>query len=427
MATVFISYTHEDVKLAEKLESTLKDKGYEVWRDLTTKDLAVGRYIPDGVASGLERADYLALIITENSLKSRWMQQEMFSFIMNDQKWENVLPLKFDSTEPKSFHPILQAALYADFSDFEAGIERVIERLGSPSSMDKRHEHDRERLYFAIELAIRAGAEAMMHYNSSLISNMTLDDRKNAATLADRSAQNIVVRAIRNNDSYYSERIVGEEGEYKTLPIDEDGFTWVVDPLDGTLNFENRIPFFCSAIGVLEKGKPVIGVIYNPVEDEVYYSGYGSLTRVWDRRKGEVSVVRSAESTKLKECAVGIHISSRDEIAAKLVDSGLLMKMRKKARTLRGLGCGQLALAYVASGRLNAFFQFDAPLWDQVAGLVLVQNSSGGKISRIPSGKKWNASTGDFCASANRQIDKAMLKVIKTTLKKSNKSKARKK
>ena len=405
MTTIFISYSHKDILHAEKVEAALKAKGYEVWRDITSKDLAVGRYVPDGIASGIERADYLAILITKNALDSRWMKHELFTFLMKDQKWENLLPICLDSARPQDFHPILSACKYADFREFDTGLKEIYDRLGEPALVEKETENQRKRLYFAIELAVRAGNVVMRHYNSSIVENLALDDRKNAATLADQSAQTEVIRAIINNDDFKSECIISEEGEYKKHKVDEDGITWVIDPLDGTINFENNIPMFCSAIGVLDRGEPIIGVVYDPVSNEVYYSGYGSLTRVWSISKGDVRIVRSAgEITNLTDCVVGIHVSSRDEIAKRMVDSGLLSSLQRKVRHIRALGCGQLALAYVASGRLQAFLQLNAALYDQLAGVVLVNNSSGGNTVNVPLGKKWTHKHRDFCAAANSEI-----------------------
>lgn len=245
----------------------------------------------------------------------------------------------------------------------------------------------------------------MRFYNASLRSNESLDDRKNATTRADQAAQNEVISRLKGDERYATDGLIAEERPFNDeTAVMSRGYTWVIDPLDGTANFDSRLPFFCSAVGCLRDGEPHIGVVFDPVENEVYYAMEGVPTEVWNISRGEVSAVKSDSGrTTLAESLLGMHISSRGDIAERFVGSGVLLELSKRVRHLRALGSGQLALAYVASGRLQGFCQLDTYLWDQVAGVVLVRNA-GGCATDLRTRVDWRARTKDLLATSNRNI-----------------------
>jgi myo-inositol-1(or 4)-monophosphatase len=260
-------------------------------------------------------------------------------------------------------------------------------------------------LIFAIDLAVRAGTTAMLYYNSTLKENLTLDQRKNAATDADSTAQVQVVSQLLNSDKYGKETIISEEEPYSQAKVNPDGFTWVIDPLDGTSNFWNRIPLFCSAIGVLKNGKPFIGALFEPISNEIYYAIDGQPSQVWRMSTGESSFITADQrTTDPRQAIIGTHISTRPQIARKMFNSGTLSNLSNKFKHVRVLGCGQLALAYVATGRLQAFFQYGSYIWDQVAGVVIVQNSGGIACTASRSMPNWNYKTSNILACSNLAI-----------------------
>jgi myo-inositol-1(or 4)-monophosphatase len=114
---------------------------------------------------------------------------------------------------------------------------------------------------------------------------------------------------------------------------------------------------------------------------------------------------------KLEDCILATHISAIPEKALPLFEKNLLFTIQQKVRTIRTLGCGQLALAYLASGRIHFFFQIRANLWDQLAGIVLIQNA-GGRVTDID-GSEWNRKSQDFLASANQTIHSKFLEILK--------------
>jgi myo-inositol-1(or 4)-monophosphatase len=273
---------------------------------------------------------------------------------------------------------------------------------------------DSERLQFGIDIAVRAGTTAMAYYNSVLSENRTLTERKNAATLADEAAQRQAISAILGHSSFGKESIIAEEGVYAHGEVANEGYTWIIDPLDGTANFRRRIPFFCSAIAVLRNGRPHIGVVYDPTENEVFYAVDGHPARVWSIRSGTRPEIHSDwETNELKRCVFGTHISGRDEVRRRLFERGFLLSLSQAVENLRALGSGHLALAYVASGRLQGFLQLGSPLWDQAAGAIIVRNA-GGHVHDLTNGREWQPriGAGDFFAAANDSVNRQIEELI---------------
>jgi myo-inositol-1(or 4)-monophosphatase len=406
MARIFFSYDHRDRGLVERVKKELEKKDCEIWVD--DQEISVGTSIPHAIQIGINNCDFFAIFLTKNAANSHWVKKELATFLMRDtnDKSENILPLKFDECSISDFS-FLTELKYADFTkNFDIGIKEILARLQkSPTITAGVNRSDYERLIFSIDLAVRAGTTAMMYYNSSLKENLTLDERKNAATGADRTAQVQAIAKITSTPEYQLDKIVSEEEPYCHVTVTPEGYTWVIDPLDGTNNFWNRIPLFCSAIGVLKDGEPFIGVLYDPIANEVYYAIDGQPAQVWRIASGETSFLSLGKIvTDPSSALLGTHISSREKAAKKMFDNDILRRVSSCCKHIRVLGCGLLALAYVATGRLQVFFQLDTYLWDQVAGVVLVKNA-GGVVKQF--GRKlkdWTYNTKDIIACSNKEL-----------------------
>jgi myo-inositol-1(or 4)-monophosphatase len=222
------------------------------------------------------------------------------------------------------------------------------------------------------------------------------------------TAQNKVLHLIAlkyENEVVLSEEI-HKDDPYQNIPT--EGYTWVIDPLDGTNNFVNRIPFFCSAIGILKDRKPFIGAIFDPVLNEVYFAIQGHQSKVWKISTGETTPISTdPHRTLLDQALIATHISSRAEVAQRLFANDFFLEMSRRFKHIRAFGCGQLALAYVASGRLQAFLQMDSYIWDQVAGVVIL-NNAGGVAQEFNLDTRqiseWNYKTKNILACSNNLI-----------------------
>lgn len=408
MARVFFSFSGEDRALAERVKAALVAHHHEVWMFTDPRsDVS----IVSAIELALESCDYFALFMTKNSAKSGWVRREYDAYLIKDRNddRDTIIPLRFDDTE---FHwAFLKSMEYCDLTqDFEAGLRQLLHKLPPPDAgaVEGPTQEELKRLWFAIDLSIQAGSTAMMYYNSSIKVNMALDDRRNAATEADEAAQNKIVPLIQLK--YSGERIIAEEDSKDHLVEASrlHGYTWVLDPLDGTNNFVNGIPLFCTGVGVLKDGRPHIGAIYLPVQNEVYYAIDGQAARLWRIATGETLTLSTDQQVeRLNASLFGTHISSRPELAEALFADDFFLNMARQVKHTRAFGCGLLALAYVASGRLQGFMQLGGYLWDQVAGVVLI-NSAGGVVRHFQPGSpdlaEWSCQSGNILACANEAI-----------------------
>ncbi|GGF16672.1 inositol monophosphatase [Aliidongia dinghuensis] len=145
---------------------------------------------------------------------------------------------------------------------------------------------------------------------------------------------------------------------------------WIVDPLDGTLNFLHGIPHFCISVALEREGEIVAGVVYEPLRDEEYWAEKGSGAFVSDRR---------------------IRVSGRRDLGQSVIATGLpfrgkeahpgymrtLQAVMAETAGVRRFGAAALDLAYVAAGRFDGFWEFGLKPWDMAAGLLLVKEAGG--------------------------------------------------
>jgi len=160
--------------------------------------------------------------------------------------------------------------------------------------------------------------------------------------------------------------IYGEEG----VSGNQQGeFQWIIDPIDGTVNFFYGIPHFCISIALRQHGKIILGVIYDPMRDELWAVRHGELPTL----NGLACSVSKRE--KLSDAMVSVGFSKTKTT----IDSGLPLfeKMVYRVRKCRSMGSAALDMAYVASGRLDAYIESSVSLWDIAAGIILVESAGG--------------------------------------------------
>src|SRR4029077_7863348 len=166
--------------------------------------------------------------------------------------------------------------------------------------------------------------------------------------------------------------LYGEEG---IVGDQSSAHQWVVDPLDGTVNYFYGISHFCVSIALRFKGEIILGVIYDPIRDEMWSVQKG------DRTKLNGHVFRVSERADLAEAVVPVGLSK----TSKMIDSNLplLQEMIHRVRKCRVLGSAALDMAYVACGRFDAYLEQGISLWDIAAGWILVE-SAGGSVQLRP-------------------------------------------
>jgi len=172
--------------------------------------------------------------------------------------------------------------------------------------------------------------------------------------------------------------------------VEGDGrHRWIVDPLDGTLNFLHGIPHFAISIGLERDGEVIAGVVYEPTRDELYWAEKGAGAYLNDRR------LRVSARRQMSEAVFATGLSPRDR--GNRSHAALREVVTAQAAGLRRFGAAALDLAYVASGRLDGFWEFGLQPWDFAAGMLLVKEA-GGYVSDLSGGREM-METGDILAA----------------------------
>ncbi len=181
---------------------------------------------------------------------------------------------------------------------------------------------------------------------------------------ADKTAETVILDILRpkfRNDGFVAE----ESGASGNLMAE---FQWCIDPLDGTSNFLHGAQNWCVSIGLLQNGLPVMGVVYDPTRKELFEGVVGMGARL---NSGPVSVSSVDDPAS---ATVGIGHVPRLPIETFCLDTARLLKA---GFAFRQVGAGALMLAYVASGRVDAYFERHMWPWDAVAGLALIRAAGG--------------------------------------------------
>jgi myo-inositol-1(or 4)-monophosphatase len=219
---------------------------------------------------------------------------------------------------------------------------------------------------------------------------------------ADLEAQAAIFRIIQ--ERFPSDSILSEETRGRPALAQES--LWVVDPLDGTTNFTHTFPQFCVSIAYLCRAVPVVGVVYDPLRDELFHARRGQGARL-NRGPVRVSAVRSLAQALL---ATGFPYDRRRRADFYLAFWKAFMM---RVQGTRRAGAAALDLAYVACGRLDGFWEFGLKAWDVAAGALLVEEA-GGRATNMD-GSALRLDAGNILAT-NGWLHRPMMAVLKRTL-----------
>ena len=240
--------------------------------------------------------------------------------------------------------------------------------------MTTAHDDD---LAVAIELARRAGELIAAGYNRP--AGVRRKSRRDVVTAADYDSERLIIQAI--HERFPGDGILAEEsgrGSSPTARARWGGRTWVIDPLDGTVNYANGIPFFCVSIGLVEAGTPTVGVILDPLRGDCYAATAGGPATL------NGVPVRASDKGELADFVVSLAIIGRGGIARE-------RRVAHEIRIGRRMGSAALALAYVASARFDAYVQNGGlSLWD-IAAAGLIAERAGATVTDLYGGPWWNA------------------------------------
>jgi myo-inositol-1(or 4)-monophosphatase len=245
--------------------------------------------------------------------------------------------------------------------------------------------------------AAKAGAEVLLKYYNGIF-EVEYKGETDPVTKADRNSQKAIIKAIK--DVFPHHGILAEEDGANEVKED---YCWIIDPLDGTVNFVHGMPMFCVSIGLKYKDEIVSGVIYSPVTKEVFMSEKNK--GAWlNGKKIEVSKI---EDTILTLAATGFPYCVRKNSAGVIKNFKNIML---ECQGIRRLGSAALDMAYVACGRFDFFWEEGLKPWDIAAGALIVEEA-GGKVSDY-CGLKDFIFKDTILASNGSVMHKKILKII---------------
>jgi myo-inositol-1(or 4)-monophosphatase len=219
------------------------------------------------------------------------------------------------------------------------------------------------RLLAAEAVAREAGAAARRRF---LDRSFTVGFKGRQDYLTEVDGETEAFVAQRLLQVFPSDGFIGEES--KARPPAEGGAAWVVDPIDGTANFARAVPHFCVSIACIAAGKVEVGVIYDPMRDELFAGRRG------DGAQLNGALIRASGAISLANSAIEVGWNLRAS-ADQYVD--LLRRVVLSGAAPFRTGSGALALAYVAAGRLDGYVESHINPWDCLAGILLVSEAGG--------------------------------------------------
>jgi len=231
-------------------------------------------------------------------------------------------------------------------------------------------------LEFAVALADEAGRLLRDRYER--VEQVDYKSAKDIVTEVDHLAEALILDAIRRrcpDDALLAEETGGHDARAGEAPTSGRGRTWIVDPIDGTINYANGIPFFCVSIALAVDGRPTVGVVHDPVRGETF-SATAAGPALLDGRP-----IRVSPKANLTDYVVSLALSGRSVTRR-------LTAVRKAIRVSRSMGSAALALAYVGNGRFDGFVQQGGlSAWD-IAAAGLIAERAGATITDL-SGGAW--------------------------------------
>jgi myo-inositol-1(or 4)-monophosphatase len=216
--------------------------------------------------------------------------------------------------------------------------------------------------------AVEAGARVMQEYFHGEFKISNKEGVNNLVTEADHASEKAIFETIKNE--YPDHFLLSEEaGEIVMDSI----YKWIIDPIDGTVNFAHGIPICCVSIGLEQNGKIIYCAVYNPFINEFYFaqSGYGATLN-------DKKIKVSDKTEVLHSCLVtGFPYTYLDHPNGPLE---VFSRLIRKGVPVRRLGSAAMDLCWVAAGRFDGFYEHKLQAWDSAAGFLIVEEA-GGKVT----------------------------------------------
>jgi myo-inositol-1(or 4)-monophosphatase len=249
----------------------------------------------------------------------------------------------------------------------------------------------------AVQVAKEAGA-LIRSYHERGAAVRAKGQSYNLVTEADLESEKLIISRLK--EAFPEHAILAEETSAATEAAEH---LWVIDPLDGTNNFAHSFPFFSVSIAFWRDGKPVVGVVYDPLRDELFTAERGQGAFLNEQP------VRVSPASSLSESVLATgFFYERGEMMRRTLRQ-IQTFFEKPIRGIRRTGSAAMDLCYVAAGRLDGFWELRLSPWDYAAGGLIV-SEAGGRVTDVTGGP-FDLFMGNVCAS-NGQIHDDVLEVV---------------
>lgn len=219
-------------------------------------------------------------------------------------------------------------------------------------------------LALAIDVAIDAG-QLLVAHRDRVLDVVAKSSQTDPVTQADRGSEELIARRLLS--ARPDDGLLGEEDADNR--VGSSGVRWVVDPLDATVNFTYRLPHWCVSIAAEDDSGPLVGVVHDPLRNEMFTANRGGGTRL------DGDPVRVSDVEDLAHTLVATGFAYDAAVRADQGDDAA--DLLRHVRDVRRSGSAALDLAYVACGRVDAYMEFGLAPWDWAAGRLLVTEAGG--------------------------------------------------
>lgn len=249
-----------------------------------------------------------------------------------------------------------------------------------------------KRLTVAIQAARAAGK--ILHQKFDGTRTIRSKGKRDIVTDADFAADHCVRTII--HKYFPSDKFLSEEDSAETrknlwaeAERKDSAPLWVVDPLDGTANYAHRIPVFAVSIGLYHRGGVVLGVVYDPLRDELFAAEQGRGATL-NGKPIQVGV------RSLEDAVIGLEFGRKPAVRTRT--TRVLARLIDRALTARSTGSAALSMCYVAAGRFDVYYHFSLSPWDVAAAAHIIEQAGGHVMT--PWGKPWSVHSGAYVATS---------------------------
>lgn len=254
-------------------------------------------------------------------------------------------------------------------------------------------------LSLALQVALQSGEMLRKKFGTG-IEISSKEGKHNLVTECDKASEKMIIETIHKSFPHHA--ILAEESG---ASAHKNEVVWIIDPLDGTVNFAHSIPVFCVSIAVAIEGKVVSGVVYQPMTHEMFFAEKGKGGFL-NGTKLNVSETSSLEKAIL---STGFPYNV-DENPLNCIET--FAKLTRLGIPIRRLGSAAIDLSYVAAGRFDAYWEVSLHPWDVAAGQLILEEA-GGKVTDY-SGKPRSLFSTDPILSSNGKLHEQMSRVLCT-------------